>query len=507
MDSPEVWLDRVLAASDPWLVADTEPLPPGLVEVVEDRFPGTEQRRLLVWLLGRSGEDGVRALARLLETAAGIEAVDLLATLAHIGPTHASPATVRRLLADPKAGRVAADLAGLSGDHSFVPDLVPLLDDRERGGNAAIALGRLHAHEHTARIARRLRRLKGLERQRFVIALELMGDPAAVPELLRGRFDGEVHHALAHLTGRHPLVENLRNPRAIRAAWRSVDVTEPARPDLRDVQVGETRADFVLDDGLGRILIDDDPPTPGSLWPRWGRSLMVAGTPVYNLGSTCGTCELTMRLTGWPPESAVESSTRLRDRLADLPRLDADLIDAARPLLVAMPTGHYRTFLLDLDLERVSDPEMSWWHRRTQRRGDNDDDELDEPYWPGAEHFQLRDTIPGSPPAYCVVMPSRSPELLRDERVAEHAAAIAAGARPAALLWGWVDDRYVQAEHHERFLVAVVLDGHHKLTAYARAGVPARVVMLSRTEDNWGPPEDRDRYLIEVTAPLRTAAS
>jgi hypothetical protein len=61
-------------------------------------------------------------------------------------------------------------------------------------------------------------------------------------------------------------------------------------------------------------------------------------------------------------------------------------------------------------------------------------------------------------------------------------------------------------EYHERFLTAVVLDGHHKLTAYARAGVPARVVLLSRSEDNWGPPEDRDRYLVEVTTPLRAAA-
>jgi len=506
MDSPEVWLDGVLAASDPWLAAEAGPRPPGLVGVVEGRYRGTEQRRLLVWLLGESGEDGARALARLLETAAGPGAVDLLATLARVGPTYANPTTVRRLLADPDAGRVAADLAGLSGDRSFVPDLVPLLEDRERRGKAAIALGRLHAREHTSRIARQLRRLEGLDRQAFVIALELMGDPKAVPKLLRGRLDGDVHHALVQLTGRHPLVENLRDQAAIRAAWNSVDVTEPARPELRDIRVGGTGAEFVLADGLGRVIIDDDPPTPGATWLRWGRSLRVAGTPVYHLGSTCGTCELTMRLTGWPPESAVESSTRLRERLADLPQLDADLIDAARPLLVAMSTGHYRAYLLDLDLEWVSDPEMSWWHRRMRQRGD-ELDEFEEPFWPGADHFQLRDPIPGTPPAYCVVMPSRAPELLRDERVAEHAAAIAAGARPAALLWGWVDDRWVQATHHERFLAAVVLDGHHKLTAYARAGVPARAVLLSRSEDNWGPPEDRDRYLVEVTTPVRTKAS
>jgi hypothetical protein len=501
MVSPAEWLDGVLAASDPWTAAAAGPWPPGLVREVEDRCPSTENRPLLAWLLGKSGADGARALARLLETASGADAVVLLGTLARTGPAHANPATVRRLLADPEAGPVAADLAGMSGDHSFVPDLVPLLGDRKRRSNAAIALGRLHAREHAARIAAQLRRLKGLERQAFVVALELMGDPAVVPTLLRGRLDSDVHHALVRLTGRHPLVEDLRNRAAIRAAWKSVDLTAPAEPDLRDVRVTGPRAEFVLDNGLGRILIDHDPPMPGSVWPRWNKSLLVAGEPVYHLGSDCGTCELTMGLTGWPAESVAESSARLRDRLADLPRLDADLIDAARPLLVAMPTGHYHVFLVDLDLEWVDDPEMSWWHRRRQRR-DEDDDDLDEPFWPGAAHFQLRQQIPGSPPAYCMVMPSRSPELLRAERVAEHAAAIAAGARPAAVLWGWVDDRFVHAEHHERILAAVVLDGHHKLTAYARAGVPARAVLLSRAEGNWGPPKDRDRYLTEVTTPL-----
>jgi hypothetical protein len=515
VDSPEAWLDRVLAAPDPWTAAFVGQRPPGLVRAVENRYPGPGPRRyrvLLALLLKKSGEDGARAIARMLETVSAEDAVVLLGTLARTAPTYANPATMRRLLADRKAGRVAADLAGMSGDRSFVPDLVRLLTDRKRRSNAAIALGRLNAREHTARIAAKLRRLKGVERQAFVIALELMGDPTVVPTLLRGRFDWEIHHALVRLTGRDPLVKNWESLAAIQAAWRSLDLTQPAEPDLRDVRVKGGRAEFVLDDGLGRIRIDHDPPMPGAQWPRWDRSLVIAGTPVYRLDSGCGTCELTMYMTGWPAESVAESSARLRDRLADLPpHLDADLIDAARPLLVALPTGHYRVFVLDLDLEWVSEPQMSWYHRRFELRGadeeDEEPDELDVPWWPGTDHFQLREPIPGSKPAYGMVMPSRSPELLREERVAHHAAAIAAGARPAALLYGWVDDRWVHMDHPERILAAVVLDGHHKLTAYARVGVPARAVLLSRAENNHGPPEDRDRYLNEVTAPLLATAA
>jgi hypothetical protein len=62
-------------------------------------------------------------------------------------------------------------------------------------------------------------------------------------------------------------------------------------------------------------------------------------------------------------------------------------------------------------------------------------------------------------------------------------------------------------EYLERFLVSVVLDGHHKLTAYAEMGVPARAVLVARLEDCWGPPGERDRHLNEVVTPLLSAGS
>ena len=65
--------------------------------------------------------------------------------------------------------------------------------------------------------------------------------------------------------------------------------------------------------------------------------------------------------------------------------------------------------------------------------------------------------------------------------MARHAALIAAGERPAAVVLGWIDDRYVKARHEERWLVGAVLDGHHRLAAYAAAGVPARLLLLAST--------------------------
>jgi hypothetical protein len=97
-----------------------------------------------------------------------------------------------------------------------------------------------------------------------------------------------------------------------------------------------------------------------------------------------------------------------------------------------------------------------------------------------------------------VVLPTHA--LRTEETVATHRAAIDAGRRPAALLWGWVEQKYVEMEHLELFLIGVTLDGHHRLAAYAAAGVPARAVLVARLEDSWG--EDPDRVLTEAVTPL-----
>lgn len=51
---------------------------------------------------------------------------------------------------------------------------------------------------------------------------------------------------------------------------------------------------------------------------------------------------------------------------------------------------------------------------------------------------------------------------------------------------GWIDDRYVEARHEERWLVGAVLDGHHRLAAYAAAGIPSRVLLIARVGEGGG---------------------
>ncbi|MHB8490875.1 MAG: hypothetical protein ACYDA6_01495, partial [Solirubrobacteraceae bacterium] len=194
---------------------------------------------------------------------------------------------------------------------------------------------------------------------------------------------------------------------AYRRAWSLLDLAAPARPQLVDLTVTDTtRANFALDDGLGCVQINFDPPDQ-STWPRWYRSLRVAGKPVYNIGPGWDTCETTIRLIGWPARAATAASAELRKHLVDVPKLSLELLRTAFPLLVGFHSGHYRVFLVDLDLERVDQLEASWWERRVAARGEYRLGSVAEAGWPGCEHFQLRAPIPGPVATYGAVMPSR----------------------------------------------------------------------------------------------------
>jgi hypothetical protein len=383
--------------------------------------------------------------------------------------------------------------------------LVRLLDDEDVGRGAAISLGRMKATEHTAAIAERLSTLSQRDHEFFVVALELMDDPAAVAALRHrirrapARAVSGLHHALRRFTGRDPLLPlgNDEWVSAARQAWSTVD---PEPPGVDDIAVDEARATLVVRGGTGLIDIDYDPPSPGSSWARWGKSVVIGGERLYHVGSDCGTCETTLGLIGWPARKAADLASTLRERVAHVPELTRELIDASAPLLTALRTGHYVMALVDLDLELVTSMRDSWLSRRIARRAGTD---RALPVDNDTVHFQLRQPLADKPPTYGIVMPTQPVDEPDRERVDALRTTIRAGQRPAALVLGWIEDRYVEAEYPERFLVGMLLDGHHKLLAYTTEGQPARALLISRVEDSWGPPNNRTQWLDAVTANLR----
>ncbi|MFH8621897.1 hypothetical protein ACH4A8_08280 [Streptomyces vietnamensis] len=522
-DTARVRLRAALRADDPWsaLHALNTDRPGGLAEAAEELYRADADRAAfrpyLAWLLRALGGTGDEVLLRLfaepafaaedrkdLLRAAVARGLRLPAELLRTYGEEAPESGGSGPRADGPPAPELVDAMGLSGDPSFAPRLGALLESPAARGRAALALGRLGAREWTAPIAGRLSEVTGLDHTAFTVALELMGDSAAVPHLLRWLAESgeervyDVHHALVRLTGRDPLLlERARGAAyaaAVRAAWAD-GRTEREPVVVRDLVVESgARARFSVDGGAGRIRVASDLPSPGSSWPRWDRSLTFDGKPLYRVGSFCDTCELGLTLLGWPDGEATRIAAGMRGRLAGLDRLDTALLAEWSPVLGELETGHYRALLLDLPLERVSEPARSWWYRRVAGRVEEDGDDSEcgddrpEDHWPGVPHFQLTAPVPGGrvPFTYGAVLPSQPPEALDPATVARHAAAVAAGERPAAVVLGWIDDRYVEARHEERWLVGAVLDGHHRLAAYAAAGVPARVLLLARVGGGGG---------------------
>jgi hypothetical protein len=515
-------IQRALASTDVWTALSRLAVkaPPGLAAYVAANYRAfnPDQRRYLSWLLGMLpvGEGGP-ALVTLLRTARKATARDLVnaANQARV----ALPADlVLRLLDDPEAGSAAVAAAGFAlrepvpAHAELVRRLARLLDDTSLRRTAAIALGRMKATRHTAAIVDRLPAVSELDHESFVVALELMDDPAVVPALrdrIRRAPDRAVfglHHALRRFTGRDPLLP-LGNDEwvpAARTAWSEASTVESE--EVADVAVDGDRATFVVRGGRGLIDIDYDPPLPGSSWARWGKSLLIGGERVYAVSSDCDTCETTLGLVGWPAQRAADLASTLRDRLADVPDLTPDLVVAATPLLGALRTGHYVATLVDLDLERVTDLRDSWLLRRVPRRDTVDrapSIDVDSPFRRDTTHFQIREPLADEPPTYGIVMPTQPIEEPDAERVDTFRAAIRAGGRPAALVLAWIEDRDVEARYPERFLVGMVLDGHHKLLAYTAEKRPARALLVARLEDSGGPPDDRTRWLDEAITALR----
>lgn len=71
-------------------------------------------------------------------------------------------------------------------------------------------------------------------------------------------------------------------------------------------------------------------------------------------------------------------------------------------------------------------------------------------------------------PTYGLLLPQVPIATLHLETTEGWQARISSDSRPTALAMCWVEQKNVEGQFTERFLVGVVLDGHHKLLAATR---------------------------------------
>lgn len=439
-----------------------------------------------------------------------------------LGPACMDAAALEALLSgsDAAVREAAIVAAGFLGDPVLAAPVAarleaPLADERMQ---AAITLGVLGAAQHAAQLLARLEAETGRTFSAMVAALERMQARDAVPRLLEVLRTApkakvwELTHALWVLTGVDPAdprgaaARDDRALEALRTAWLGaaaaglLDTPPPPRlASVRELALG--LASFALAYGRSRVRFDFEPPSPGATWPQWSQSLYVGGERVYDVGSTCGTCELYLRHLAWPQEGLEQTAAALE--AADAHRGLADWIATWAPLLEQLRSGQYLVARLALAIDRIDRANLaeSWFHRRQQLRAERSEEpdfEPEPPYWPGTAHYQGPRS--GEPPTYPVIFPTQDPSRLDEARIARHQRAIAGGARPAVVALGWLDTRSIRGEHEERFLSLIILNGHHRLEAYARAQLAAPLIVVARVADSWGPPDAPDRLLREALA-------
>lgn len=373
--------------------------------------------------------------------------------------------------------------------------------------DVALCLGRRRETRYTPELVelltRRVGALEGRRWQFVAVALLAMADPACIPEvrrMLRTCLREQVWsltEILRAASGESRLVDPVGpdgkfDVQNLRLAW--LDET-PATPGVVELELASERRAQMLLCGTEQVRLGYPMPSTAGNWPRWERAIYVNDEILYNANSGCPTCETYLARTGeaWPRRAA----DRVGDALESVGGLSAELLKELEPALRPLPSGRYSVALLELELERVdeADAARSWYARRGEyrvsRSSGEDAAEGDfEPFvtWPKTSHYQVPGVLDLEVPTGLTVLPSQALENLDETTVSEKLALVRGGHRAAALALGWLEHRDIAMECEEAAMQIVLLDGHHTVEAYCRAGRRARLIVFFPWTFSFVPP-------------------
>ncbi|MBI4122018.1 MAG: hypothetical protein HY461_01670 [Parcubacteria group bacterium] len=250
---------------------------------------------------------------------------------------------------------------------------------------------------------------------------------------------------------------------------------------------------------------------------RWDRGWWFSEKLLYDIGNSCGTCDMILRFCGYPQTRIAATSESLGNAVNQRAFPDASWLKTWLPVISNLRVGHYVAGVLEsVPVQRITKEMVrySWLTIRKKLKavdipsGSTSSQLAGTPgragdeTWLGVDHWQSTVAL-GSSKVFTVFLPTQEMASINEDRVNFFVERIKAGDRPTVVCTGWFDERSVGGDHDEKFLVLAILDGHHKMAAYEKAGVPARIIALCREEDCWGNPEDRTAALKNLLAELR----
>ena len=217
------------------------------------------------------------------------------------------------------------------------------------------------------------------------------------------------------------------------------------------------------------------------------------GRRTFDIGNDCDTCHFWFR--------AVEDpSTALQKKAANLPKaiqmprpVDEAMAQELVPLLELMERGEYFIFETAVNLAGPyqSDDESSYFFNSEFMEIWDIEDPKEEGLLSGWEHYESqRPRIFRHEDAgilekqYDFVIPLVPRATLKEEYVKLYQSMIEGGDRPRVLVYAFYQRaipatvKRGQIKNLHSFFGGFVLDGHHKLAAYRRAGVPVPLLVI-----------------------------
>ena len=219
--------------------------------------------------------------------------------------------------------------------------------------------------------------------------------------------------------------------------------------------------------------------------------LEVNGSKKFEIGNDCDTCHFWFKCLGDPKVAGQKKIANLPKTIS-LPRpLGPETIQELSPIFDLLERGEYYVFSTNLSLVGPyrSDDETSYFFNNEFLELWDIEDPAQEGILSDWEHYET------SKPRlyrhsnfiekqYDFVIPMVPRHQMKDEYIKLYQEMIRGGDRPRILMLGLlhrpVPDAVARGhiKNLHSFFASFVLDGHHKLAAYRRAGIPVPALMI-----------------------------
>jgi len=219
--------------------------------------------------------------------------------------------------------------------------------------------------------------------------------------------------------------------------------------------------------------------------------LEINGKRQFEIGNDCDTCHFWFKCLQEPRSFAQKKVVNLPKSLAVPRPLDPQLIGELSPMLELMDKGDHYIFNTSLNLTGpyAPDDESSYFHNAEFLEIWDIEDPASEDILSQWEHYEGK-----TPRVYRhegilekqfdFIVPLVPTKKLKQANIRLYQQMIQGGDRPRILVLG-LYQRAVpesvstsQSKNLHSFFAGFVLDGHHKLAAYTRSGVPAHFIVV-----------------------------